>query len=102
MFESLRVPPADPIFAVNTSFRADVSPRKLDLCVGIYRDDDGSTPVMRAVRDAEIVLAHRPGSKAYLGLGGNDTFNAAISGLIVGGLGAVDNLTTIQTVAGTG
>src|SRR4051812_13222534 len=102
MFESLLVPAADPIFAVNASFRADVSPRKLDLCVGVYRDDDGSTPIMRAVRDAEIVLAHRSGSKAYLGLSGNDTFNTAMSGLVLGDLGDVDNLTTIQTIAGTG
>ena len=53
MFEHLKPLQADPILSVVTAYRADPRPEKIDLGVGVYRDSDGRTPIMAAVREAE-------------------------------------------------
>ena len=53
MFEDLQPAPADKILALIGLYRADPRPDKVDLGVGVYKDRDGKTPVMRAVREAE-------------------------------------------------
>ncbi|RUU57307.1 aromatic amino acid aminotransferase, partial [Mesorhizobium sp. M7A.T.Ca.TU.009.01.1.1] len=50
MFEALQPAPADKILALIGLYRADPRPDKVDLGVGVYKDRDGKTPVMRAVR----------------------------------------------------
>lgn len=102
MFKSLQAPSADPLFAVNALFRNDKSPGKLDLCVGVYKDENGRTPTMKAVRDAEIAIAHRSESKAYVSLAGNAGFNTAIGDLALGGPFRSEDRAVLQTVAGTG
>ena len=53
MFELLQQPAPDPILALGGLFRADDRPEKLDLGIGVYRDETGRTPIMRSVRAAE-------------------------------------------------
>lgn len=53
MFENLQPAAADKILALIGLYRADPRPDKVDLGVGVYKDRDGKTPVMRAVREAE-------------------------------------------------
>ena len=53
MFERLARLPDDAILGLMAAFRADSDPRKVDLGVGVYRDDQGRTPVLQAVRRAE-------------------------------------------------
>ncbi|RUU57952.1 aromatic amino acid aminotransferase, partial [Mesorhizobium sp. M2C.T.Ca.TU.002.02.1.1] len=53
MFETLQPAPADKILALIGLYRNDPRPGKVDLGVGVYKDIDGRTPVMRAVREAE-------------------------------------------------
>src|SRR5205814_9234079 len=66
------------------AFRADPDPRKVDLGVGVYRDDRGETPVLNAVREAErAVLAHQT-TKTYVAASGNAAFNEAIERLVLG------------------
>lgn len=84
MFDSLSLLPSDPILGLLQAFRADPSSEKVDLGVGVYKDEQGKTPVLEAVRAAESALLQEQESKSYLGPGGNELFNAAIASLVLG------------------
>src|SRR5438477_4449636 len=58
MFERLERVIPDPILGLMAAFRSDPDPRKVDLGVGVYRDDRGETPVLEAVRRAERSEEH--------------------------------------------
>jgi len=99
-----RLPP-DPILGVMAAFRADSDPRKVDLGVGVFRDDAGETPVMRAVREAEQELLARQTTKTYVAAVGNAGFNEAMERLVLGnGHSALASgrLRTIQAPGGCG
>src|SRR5207302_9099085 len=84
MFERLERVIPDPILGLMAAFRADPDPRKVDLGVGVYRDDRGETPVLEAVRRAESALLARQSTKSYVGPAGNPAFNEAIERLVLG------------------
>src|SRR3989440_9652245 len=71
MFERLERVIPDPILGLMAAFRADPDPRKVDLGVGVYRDDRGETPVLEAVRRAESALLARQSTKSYVGPAGD-------------------------------
>ncbi|HSW32305.1 MAG TPA: aminotransferase class I/II-fold pyridoxal phosphate-dependent enzyme, partial [Steroidobacteraceae bacterium] len=75
MFGNLETLPADPILGVTAAFRRDTAPDKVDLGVGVYRDDLGNTPVPSAIREAERELLAAQTSKTYVGPAGNVEFN---------------------------
>ena len=104
IFANLDKLPPDPILGVTAAFRADPSPDKIDLGVGVYRDDAGNTPVPAAVRDAERALLDVQTTKTYVGPMGNAEFNQRIVELALGPLaaGLEDRTATIQTVGGCG
>ena len=104
MFEPLDVLPPDPILGVTAAFRRDTYPLKVDLGVGVYRDERGVTPVPAAVREAERALLAEQSTKTYVGPAGNAEFNARIVELALGGLAATlgERIATIQTVGGCG
>jgi len=84
MFERLEPVIPDPILGLMQAFRADPDPRKVDLGVGVYRDDRGETPVLAAVRQAERALLARQSTKTYVGPAGNPGFNEAMERLVLG------------------
>lgn len=103
MLASLATVAPDPLWGLTAAFRADPRPDKVDLVVGVYRDDAGQTPVMSAVKAAEERLAAAGASKAYRGLAGNTEFNAALATLLLGNdAGRLTRQHTMQTVGGTG
>ena len=53
MFETLQALNADPILGLMAEFRGDSREQKIDLGVGIYRDQEGNTPIMYSVAEAE-------------------------------------------------
>src|SRR5256885_13825348 len=65
MFERLESVIPDPILGLMAAFRADPDPRKVDLGVGVYRDDHGETPGLEAVRRGESALLARPSTKSH-------------------------------------
>ena len=99
-FEALESQPPDGLLGLIDAFRADPRPGKIDLGVGVYRDDAGATPVMRAVKAAEAALLRDQASKSYLGPEGDTGFVALLEPLVFGTAGA--GLTGIQTPGGTG
>jgi aspartate aminotransferase len=92
----------DPLWQLTADCAGDTRPDRLDLLVGVYRDDSGLAPVMDAVRDAELRLARRSPSKAYVGPAGDERFLHAMSDLLFADAGLSARATGVQTVAGTG
>ena len=102
--EKLKEIPADAILGLMTAFQADSSPDKIDLTVGVYRDAQGRTPVLRAVSEAEKRLIENQTSKAYLPPLGVAGFRDGIRHMVLGPLN--DSMSgrtaTIQTPGGCG
>ena len=74
MLELLKEQPADNILSLMGMYSKDERPNKLDLGVGVYKNQDGITPIMRAVKKAETILLNNQNSKSYVGLLGNLNF----------------------------
>jgi aspartate aminotransferase len=105
MFETLKALQPDPILGVIAAFRQDTSPRKVDLGVGVYKDEAGHTPIMSAVQKADALHRAEETSKTYVGPVGDVVFNAEIQRLILGDdcVPARDNrVRTVQTPGGCG
>ena len=82
-------------------FNADPRPGKIDLGLGVYRDLQGKSPVMRAVKLAEQALVAQQQSKSYLELRGNQAFLDGMTQLVLAASSA-DRVAAIQAVGGTG
>ncbi|HET7204489.1 MAG TPA: aminotransferase class I/II-fold pyridoxal phosphate-dependent enzyme, partial [Steroidobacteraceae bacterium] len=104
MFDRLDRLPSDSILGVTAAFRRDTYPLKVDLGVGVYRDERGITPVPAAVKEAERALLAEQLSKTYVGPAGNLEFNDRIVALALGPLATTlgPRIATIQTVGGCG
>ncbi|WFP61028.1 amino acid aminotransferase [Mesorhizobium sp. WSM4904] len=102
MFETLQPAPADKILALIGLYRADTRPGKVDLGVGVYKDRDGRTPVMHAVREAEKRLLASQDTKTYLGLAGDTGFNAAMIKLAFGDKADLSRIRAAQAPGGSG
>ena len=105
MFQSLQPLPSDPILGLSAAYRADENPKKVDLGVGVYKDANGKTPVMRAVKHAEEFLVNFQETKAYVGPTGAAGYNDIIATMVLGeslkqSLGG--RRVTVQTPGGCG
>lgn len=85
MFEQLKTLPQDPILGLMKTFREDTRSNKVDLGVGVYRDEAGNTPIMAAVQQAQQHLLETETTKAYIGPAGAEGFNQLIGQLLLGG-----------------
>ncbi|SEJ15320.1 aromatic-amino-acid transaminase [Sphingobium sp. AP50] len=103
LFDALRPQAPDALLGLITAFRADPRPDKIDLGVGVFRDDHGATPVMRAVKAAEARLVADQQSKAYLGAEGDARYTELLAELLLGADAAdEEHLAGVQTPGGTG
>ena len=105
MLERLERLPTDPILGLMGLYRADTDPRKVDLGVGVYRNDLGETPILGAVRRAEQAVLSRQATKSYVAPAGNASFNQAMAKLVLGeGHPALvaDRVRSIQAPGGCG
>ena len=103
MFESAPLNPPDAIFGLIEQFKKDTNPDKINLSVGVYQDESGTTPVMKCVRLAEQKLLEAAGTKSYLPIDGPANYNNAIGKLILGDLYDAENVNSVsaQTPGGT-
>jgi aspartate aminotransferase len=105
MFEHLASVVPDPILGLMAAFRADPDPRKVDLGIGVYRDEQGNTPVLESVRAAESTLLARQTTKTYVGPAGNPGFNQSMEQLVLGASHpalAGGRVRSVQTPGGCG
>ncbi len=84
MFQSLETLPADPILGLMAAYRADENPKKIDLGIGVYKDENGNTPVMSAVKKAEDKILSSQSTKSYVGPTGAADFNDTVAEMILG------------------
>src|SRR5215467_16395925 len=105
MLERLDRLPTDPILGLMAAFRGDSDARKVDLGVGVYRNDRGETPVVAAVRRAEEAVLARQTSKTYVAPAGNAGFYQAMEKLVLGeghAALAANRVRSIQAPGGCG
>jgi aspartate aminotransferase len=104
MFELLTRVPDDPILGISAAFKRDTTPLKVDLGVGVYKDDQGGTPVPAAVKRAEAEVIAAQASKTYLTPVGNPGFNAQVAELVMGAdhAGRKGDFAAVQAPGGSG
>ncbi|SAK44736.1 aromatic amino acid aminotransferase [Caballeronia pedi] len=105
MFEHIETYPGDPILSLNEDFAKDPRRNKVNLSIGIYFDDAGRLPVMRAVREAEASLLEQPAAKPYLPMSGLAAYRDAVQSLVFGDHSvarAEGRIATVQTLGGSG
>lgn len=102
MFQTLTPQAPDKILQLIGQFKADPRTEKVDLGVGVYKNAEGVTPVMRAVRAAEKQIWDNETTKTYTQMPGEPAFHAAMAELVLGKGYPADRLAALQTVGGTG
>ncbi|MBY5986974.1 aromatic amino acid transaminase [Roseovarius atlanticus] len=102
MFEHLKEQPADKILALMQAYKDDPRDTKIDLGVGVYKDAEGRTPIMRAVKAAEKEWWNEEETKAYVGLAGDPAFSDAMIKLILDDAAPRDAVAAVATPGGTG
>ncbi|WP_322104014.1 amino acid aminotransferase [Paraburkholderia sp. J41] len=105
MFEHIDAYPGDPILSLNENFQKDPRQNKVNLSIGIYFDDEGRLPVMKAVHQAEAAILEEPGPKPYLPMAGFAQYRDAVQQLVFGAQcpsRAAGRIATVQTLGGSG
>ncbi len=102
MFESMEAAPKDKILALMAQYREDPRTDKIDLGVGVYKDEEGNTAVMRAIRAAEKRLHDEQETKTYVGLQGDKVFCEEMGQLVLGDAVPADRFRVCQAPGGSG
>ncbi|MDG1236702.1 MAG: aspartate/tyrosine/aromatic aminotransferase [Amylibacter sp.] len=102
MLENLTQQPPDKIIMLSAMFREDKRDTKIDLGVGVYKDVNGNTPIMRAVKKAEQSLWKQETTKSYTALVGDGAFHKVIADLVLGDSVSYDRLAFAHAPGGTG
>ncbi|MCV2402054.1 aspartate/tyrosine/aromatic aminotransferase [Marinomonas sp. C2222] len=105
MFEHIQAAPADPILGLNDAYKKDENPNKINLGVGVYKDENGNTPILKAVKLAEERLLTKEQSKSYLSIEGSPAYCSAVQKLLFGqnhNIIAKQLAKTAHTPGGTG
>ncbi|SFK12716.1 aromatic amino acid transaminase [Celeribacter neptunius] len=102
MLSTLKPQPADKILELMALYRDDPRETKVDLGVGIYKNAEGETPVMRAIKAAEKQLWQEETTKKYTALSGDPAFGAAMKSLVLSDSVDHTRVGAIATPGGTG
>ncbi len=104
-FHHVNPAPVDPIFGLTAAFNADPRADKINLSVGLYRDDRLLTPVLESVKEAEKFLLREEKTKEYLPISGDPIFVNEIGAVVFGDFfwtREKNRICGIQTLGGTG
>ena len=105
MFEHIKAAPADPILGLGEAFKSETRENKINLGIGVYKDAQGTTPIMRAVKEAEKRLFDNEKTKNYLTIDGIADYNERTKELLFGKDSEVikaNRARTVQSLGGTG
>jgi aromatic-amino-acid transaminase len=105
LFSAVELAPRDPILGLNEAFNADPRPTKVNLGVGVYTNEEGKIPLLRAVREAEKARVEAALPRGYLPIDGIAVYDAAVQKLLLGEsspLIAAGRVVTVQALGGTG
>jgi aromatic-amino-acid transaminase len=105
MFDQIQTAPPDPILGLTSAFKEDPRPGKINLGVGVYKDESGATPILATVKKAERLLLDKEKTKSYLPIEGAPEYGAAVAHLVLGDSNAIlrsGRAVTLHTPGGTG
>jgi aromatic-amino-acid transaminase len=105
LLASVPMAPKDPILGVTEAFVADPNPRKVNLGVGVYYDEDGKVPLLESVRRAESERVKSGAPKSYLPIDGLAAYDRAVQALVFGADSPAlkeGRIVTVQALGGTG
>jgi len=105
MWKEIEAAPADAILGLTEAFKNDSNPKKVNLGVGVYKDDQGVTPVLKCIKTAEKTLEETQTTKGYLPISGSPAYAANVQKLLFGTDSEViasKRAATIQSPGGTG
>ncbi len=105
LFSAVEMAPRDPILGLNEAYNADARPHKVNLGVGVYYDEQGRIPLLRAVAEAEKQRAAAQAPRGYLPIEGIAAYDQAVQHLLFGAESSLvrdGRAITVQAVGGTG
>ena len=105
LLAKVELAPRDAILGVTEAYNADTNPRKVNLGVGIYYDEDGKVPLLECVKRAERVIMDKGAPRPYLPIDGIAAYDRAVQPLLFGATSPVvtEGLAiTVQALGGTG
>jgi aromatic-amino-acid transaminase len=97
---ALPMAPSDPILGVTEAYVADQNPKKVNLGVGVYYDDNGKIPVLECVRKAEEQRIRSSPPRGYLPIDGIQAYDRAVQQLVFSK--ESKSIVTVQALGGTG
>jgi aromatic-amino-acid transaminase len=102
---SVEMAPRDPILGITEAFNADPNPKRVNLGVGVYYDENGKVPLLECVRRAERQLADNAPPRSYLPIDGLPEYDRQVQALVFGAdssASADKRIVTVQALGGTG
>ncbi len=105
LFSAVEMAPRDPILGLNEAFNADTRPYKVNLGVGVYYNEAGRIPLLKAVELAEKARAEAHAPRGYLPIEGISTYDSAVQKLLFGADSEIiqsGRVITSQAIGGTG
>ncbi len=105
LLSHVELAPRDPILGVTEAFNQDTNPRKVNLGVGVYTDENGKVPLLECVRQAEAKLAQIPSPRSYLPIDGLVVYDRHVQALVFGASSTAvteGRTVTVQALGGTG
>ena len=105
LFSGVVAAPADPILGVNEKFKADLRSPKVNLSAGVYLTEEGKTPVLNVVKEAEEALAQAAIPHTYIPMSGLPGYDKVVQQMVFGADSEIvqsGRAATIQSLGGTG
>jgi len=105
LLSAVELAPKDPILGVTEAYAADTNPRKVNLGVGVYNDDNGKLPVLDCVKRAAHMIAEKNAPRGYLPIDGMPAYDREVQKLLFGADNAIvtsGRAITVQALGGTG
>ena len=105
LFNAVEMAPRDPILGLTEQFVADTNPKKVNLGVGVYYDDNGKLPLLECVQKAEEKMMAAHAARGYLPIDGIAAYDAAVKTLVFGADSEPvksGRVATVQAIGGTG
>ena len=100
MWKDIEAAPADAILGLTEAFKNDSRPEKVNLGVGVYKDEAGATPVLNSVKAAEQKVLEAEATKSYMPIAGEAAYGIEVQKMIFGDV--CDRAVTVHTPGGTG
>ena len=105
MFDPIPVAPPDAILGLTEAWKKDPNPRKVNLGVGVFKDDKGQTPILASVKAAEKRILETAATKSYMPISGAPEYGQLVQEMIFGpghAILAEGRARTAHTPGGTG